>query len=400
MSTRGRPLDGLRVVELAQGIAGPYCAMVLADLGADVIKVEIPRVGDLARGWGPPFASPHNSAYFLSVNRNKRSVELDLKSPYGKEALRRLVTEADVLVENFRPGTMADLGFDVATLRTLRPNLLIASVTGYGPGGPSRNDPSFDLIAQARSGLMSVTGTVAGDPIRVGIALFDLAAGLYAAIGVLVQLRERDAGRATVPVEVNLLDTSVSMLTHWLPILSLEGKVPPPSGTAHPLIVPYQVFPTREGFVALGVSTDVLWHRFCSALGLGAIENDPKFSTNAARVAHRSEVLAFVLPALAQWTAPEAAAEMSRAGVPCAVVARIEDLPRDPQVVFNRSIETMSAPHASSVMVGGSPLRSLLPEEESLVRRPAPDLGEHTEEVLREIGLWPPVRTPAREGGR
>ncbi len=395
MSSSVRPLSGLKVVELSQGIAGPYCAMVLADLGADVVKIEIPKVGDLARGWGPPFASPHNSAYFLSVNRNKRSVELDLKSEFGKEALRRLLKGADILVENFRPGTMADLGFDLPTLRRLKPDLVIASVTGYGPEGPSRNDPSFDLVAQARSGLMSVTGTVAGDPIRVGIALFDLAAGLYAAIGVLTQLRERDAGRPSVPVEVNLLDTSISMLTHWLPILSLEGKVPPPSGTAHPLIVPYQVFPAKEGFVALGVSTDILWHRFCGALGLPAIENDPKFATNAARVAHRGEVLQYVVPALARWTAKEAAAELNRAGVPCAVVARIEDLPRDPQVAFNRSIVTMPAPHAGEVMVGGSPLRSLLPEGDPLVHRPSPDLGEHTAEVLAEVGLVPPTNSPA-----
>lgn len=400
MNPERQPLEGLKVVELSQGIAGPYCAMVLADLGADVIKVEIPRVGDLARGWGPPFASPHNSAYFLSVNRNKRSVELDLKSDLGKEALRRLLRTTDILVENFRPGTMSDLGFDRATLRSINPALVIASVTGYGPEGPSRNDPSFDLIAQARSGLMSVTGTTSGEPIRVGIALFDLAAGLYAAVGVLTQLREREAGRSTVPVEVNLLDTSISMLTHWLPILSLEGQVPPPSGTAHPLIVPYQVFPAKEGFVALGVSTDILWHRFCDALGLGAIEKDPRFVTNAARVAHREEVLSFVLPALARWTAREAAAELNRAGVPCAVVARIEDLPHDPQVVFNRSIVTMPAPHAGPVMVGGSPLRSLLPAEDPLVHRPAPDLGEHTAEVLGEIGLDVPDRIGEGPGGR
>jgi formyl-CoA transferase/CoA:oxalate CoA-transferase len=387
------------VVELAQGIAGPYGTMILGDLGADVVKVEIPGVGDLARGWGPPFASPHNSAYFLSVNRNKRSIELDLKTPFGKEVLRQLVKDADVLVENFRPDVMANLGFDAATLQSIRPNLIVASITGYGPEGPSRNDPSFDLIAQARSGLMSVTGTVEGDPIRVGIALFDLAAGLYAAIGVLTQLREREAGRPVAPVEVNLLDTSVSMLTHWLPILSLEGKVPPPSGTAHPLIVPYQVLPTREGFIALGVSTDRLWHRFCEALGLEGIETDPRFATNAARVAHRDEVLSIVVPALGRWTAREAAENLNRAGIPCAVVARIEDLPRDPQVEFNGSIVTMPAPHAGTVMVGGSPLLSLLPSDEPLVYRPAPDLGEHTQEILRELGMTAPS-TPTAIGGR
>jgi crotonobetainyl-CoA:carnitine CoA-transferase CaiB-like acyl-CoA transferase len=386
------------VVEVAQGIAGPFFAMVLGDLGADVIKVEIPRVGDLARGWGPPFSSPRNYAYFLSVNRNKRSLELDLKSPGGAEVLRRLLVDADILVENFRPGTLEDLGFGPAVLESINPRLLRVSITGYGPGGPSRNDPSFDLIAQARSGLMSVTGTPDGQPIRVGIALFDLAAGLYAAIGVLTQLREREAGRPFRPVQVNLLDTSVSMLTHWLPILSLEGRVPGPSGTAHPLIVPYQVLPTQDGFVALGVSTDILWHRFCQALGLGEMEKDPRFVTNAARVAHRQEVLDRILPVLRSWTTRRAVEELNRAGVPCGPLSRIEDLPQDPQIQFNHSILTVMAPGGRSVLVGGSPLASLLPEGGPVARRPPPDLGEHTEEILGELDRKASDGPGAREG--
>ncbi len=393
----GGPLDGLRVVEVAQGIAGPFFAMVLGDLGADVIKVEIPKVGDLARGWGPPFSSPRNSAYFLSVNRNKRSIELDLKTPEGADALRRLLQDADILVENFRPGTLEDLGFGPPVLQSINPRLLRVSITGYGPGGPSRNDPSFDLIAQARSGLMSVTGTTDGQPIRVGIALFDLAAGLYAIIGALTQLRERDAGRPFRAVEVNLLDTSVSMLTHWLPILSLEGHVPAPSGTAHPLIVPYQVFPTRDGFVALGVSTDILWHRFCEVLGLQEMEKDPRFVTNAARVAHRQEVLDRILPVLRSWSTGEAVEAFNRGGVPCGPLSRIEDLPRDPQIVFNRSILTVPAPGDRSVLVGGSPLASLLPEGTPVARRPPPDLGAHTEEILKELRERTPVRPISRE---
>ncbi len=379
------PLSGLRVVEVAQGIAGPFFAMVLGDLGADVVKVEIPKVGDLARGWGPPFSSPRNSAYFLSVNRNKRSVELDLKSPEGADALRRLLKDADILVENFRPGTLEDLGFSPGVLQSINPRLLRVSITGYGPEGPSRNDPSFDLIAQARSGLMSVTGTTDGEPIRVGIALFDLAAGLYAVIGALTELREREAGRPFRAVEVNLLDTSVSMLTHWLPILSLEGHVPGPSGTAHPLIVPYQVLPTRDGFVALGVSTDILWHRFCEVLGLQTMEKDPRFVTNAARVAHRQEVLDRILPILRSWSTRQAVEELNRGGVPCGPLSRIEDLPTDPQIVFNHSILTVPAPGGRSVLVGGSPLASLLPEGSPVARLPPPDLGEHTKEVLQAL---------------
>jgi formyl-CoA transferase/CoA:oxalate CoA-transferase len=365
--------------------------MVLADLGADVIKVEIPRSGDLARGWGPPFSSPRNSAYFISVNRNKRSLESDLKSPEGKRVLERLLSQADVLVENFRPGTMEDLQFGPERLSAINPRLIRVSITGYGPGGPSRNDPSFDLIAQARSGLMSVTGTAEGEPIRVGIALFDLAAGLYAVIGVLTELRERDRGNPVRPVEVNLLDTSISWLTHWLPLFSLEGRVPGPSGTAHPLIVPYQVLPAADGFIALGVSTDVLWHRFCVVLGLERIEQDPRFATNAARVEHREEVLGLVLPVLRKWPVEEAVLRLNEAGVPCGRVARIEDLPSDPQVQHNQSILSLPAPGGRSVLVGGSPLRSLLPEKAPVARRPSPDLGEHTREILGALdvpGPW------------
>jgi formyl-CoA transferase/CoA:oxalate CoA-transferase len=365
--------------------------MVLADLGADVIKVEIPRSGDLARGWGPPFSSPRNSAYFISVNRNKRSLEVDLKSQEGKRVLERLLSLSDVLVENFRPGTMEDLDFGPERLRGINPRLVRVSITGYGPGGPSRNDPSFDLIAQARSGLMSVTGTPEGEPIRVGIALFDLAAGLYAVIGVLTELRERDRGHPVRPVEVNLLDTSISWLTHWLPLFSLEGHVPGPSGTAHPLIVPYQVLPVADGFIALGVSTDILWHRFCEVLGLKEIERDPRFATNAARVEHREEVLGRVLPVLQKWSVMEAVRRLNEAGVPCGRVSRIEDLPSDPQVQHNQSILSLLAPGGRQVLVGGSPLRSLLPESAPVARRPSPDLGEHTQEILRALegsGPW------------
>ncbi|MGA7861081.1 MAG: CoA transferase, partial [Thermoplasmata archaeon] len=202
------PLAAVRVLDLSQGVAGPFCAMVLGDLGADVIKVEKPGSGDLSRGWGPPFASPHNSGYFLSVNRNKRSIVVDLKSPSGKEALRKLLAESDILVENFRPGALNRLGLDESTLQALRPGLIHASVTGYGPDGPSRDDPSFDFVIQARAGLMSLTGK-SGEPMRTPVAFFDLVGGLYAVIGILHELRTRNDGGTPRAVEVNLLDTAM-----------------------------------------------------------------------------------------------------------------------------------------------------------------------------------------------
>lgn len=383
------PLESIRVLDLSQGIAGPMCTTVLGDLGADVVKFEIPGVGDISRSWGPPFESPHNSAYFISANRNKRSAVVDLKTESGKEVLRRMIPHTDVLVENFRPGTLARLGFDSGTLKSLNENLIVASITGYGMAGPSRDDPSFDLVIQARSGLMSVTGTESGQPVRVGIALFDLAAALYSVIGVLVSLREREAGRNVPPVEVNLLDSAVGWLTYWLTGFSITHKTTPPAGTSHPLIVPYQVFPSSDGLFALGVSNDVLWARFCECLGLGQVQRDPRFSSNEARVAHREELMHILEPMFRTMTNSDLVRRLSQVGVPCGPVQSIPQLIEDPQIAYNKSIVSVKAPGGKEVLVGGSPLVSLLPPEGQLVRRDPPGFGQHTEEVLSELGYSP-----------
>ncbi|HLY77362.1 MAG TPA: CaiB/BaiF CoA-transferase family protein [Thermoplasmata archaeon] len=377
------PLSSVRVLDLSQGVAGPFCAMVLGDLGADVIKVEKPGVGDLSRGWGPPFASPHNSGYFLSVNRNKRSVVVDLKSPSGKDVLRKLLSQSDVLVENLRPGTLDRLGFDGPTLQGIRPGLVHAAVTGYGPDGPSRDDPSFDFVIQARAGLMSLTGKP-GEPMRTPVAFFDLVAGLYAVIGALLELRRRDDGGTPRAVEVNLIDTAMSLLGYWITGFSLTHETPAPTGAGHPLIVPYQLLPTADGYIALAVGTDVQFQRLCAVLHQDELAVDPRFRTNDGRVAHRDELIGRLGPLFKGRPTAQIVHDLSGAGVPCGPFQTIPEVLRDPQVLHNRSVAEMLAPGGEAVAVGGIPLGT--ERRGSVVHRPAPDLGEHTEEILASLG--------------
>lgn len=384
MSPAPLPLASLKVLDLSQGVAGPFCAMVLGDLGADVIKVEKPRSGDLSRGWGPPFASPLNSGYYLSVNRNKRSIVLDLKSTSGKEALRRLLAHADVLVENFRPGALERLGLDEATLQTIHPGLVHASVTGYGPDGPSRDDPSFDFVIQARSGLMSLTGTP-GVPMRTPVAFFDLVAGLYAVIGILTDLRTRESSTAPPsPVEVNLLDTATSLLGYWIAGFSLTHEPPQPTGAGHPLIVPYQLMPTSDGAVALAVGTDTQFERLCTVLHREELARDPRFRTNDDRVAHRVELIAILDPMFRSAPTATLVHDLSEAGVPCGPYQTIPELLWDPQVIHNGTLTEMPVPGGAPVLVGGLPLGTA--RRGTVVHRPAPGLGQHTAEVLKSLG--------------
>ena len=365
------PLGGVRVLDLSRVLAGPYCCMVLADLGADVLKVERPGLGDDTRHWGPPFHG-QDAAYFFSVNRDRRSLALDLRSPAGQAVVRRLAQTAEVVVENFLPHHLAALGLTALREQT---DAVWVSVRGAGGDGPDGDKPGYDVMAQARSGLMSVTGT--SEPTKVGVAVADVVTGLYAAVGALAGLL---AGRA-LRVEVGLLEAAVSMLVNQASNALVGGVVPTHSGNAHPNIVPYGPLPCADTALVLGAGNDAQFGQLCRAVGVVPATG---WGTNAGRVADRDAVTAALTGALAGRTAREWAGVLDAAGVPSAAVQDLGQLQDDPQLLATGQLQTLEHP-AGPVRVVGSPYR--LDGERPRVRRAPPLLGQHTTEVLTGLGL-------------
>jgi len=365
------PLGGVRVLDLSRVLAGPYCCLVLADLGADVLKVERPGLGDDTRRWGPPFHG-EDAAYFFSVNRDRRSLALDLRTPAGQAVVTRLAQAADVVVENFLPHHLAALGLEALRDRT---EAVWVSVRGAGGDGPDGGKPGYDVMAQARSGLMSVTGTT--EPTKVGVAVADVVTGLYAAVGALAGL----LARRPLRVEVGLLEAAVSMLVNQASNALVGGQVPAYAGNAHPNIVPYGPLPCADTALVLGAGNDAQFAQLCRALELVP---EPGWSTNAGRVADRAGVLAALTGVLSGRTAREWAVVLDAAGVPCAPVQDLAQLQDDPQVVATGQLQAVDHP-AGPVRVVGSPFR--LDGERPRVRRAPPLLGQHTTEVLTGLGL-------------
>ena len=367
------PLGGLRVLDLSRVLAGPYCCMVLADLGADVLKVERPGLGDDTRHWGPPFHGD-DAAYFFSVNRDRRSVALDLTRPQGRAVVRRLVEAADVVVENFLPRHLAALG-----LEELRDDAraVWVSVRGAGGDGPAGEAPGYDVMAQARSGLMSVTGTT--EPTKVGVAVADVVTGLYAAVGALAGLLSRTPLR----VEVGLLEAAVSMLVNQASNALVGGRVPRFAGNDHPNIAPYGPVPCADRPLVVGAGNDAQFAALAAAVGLDA---EPEWRTNAGRVADRAALSAALAEVFGRRDAAAWAQVLDEAGVPCAVVQDLASLPDDPQLVANGQLQEVPHP-AGPVRVVGSPYR--LDGARPRVRRAPPLLGQHTAEVLQALGLTP-----------
>ncbi len=377
------PLDDLLVIDLTRALAGPYCTLMLGDLGARVIKVETPEGGDDTRGWGPPFLNGESS-YFLGINRNKESVTLNLKHPRGQEVLRRLIDRADALVENFRPGVMDRFGFGYDAVHAMNPRLIYASVSGFGQDGPYRERVAYDLILQGMGGLMGITGEEGGSPVKIGVAVTDIAAGMFAAYAILAALRARDRTGEGQRVDVSMLDSQVAWMTYQAGYYFATGENPKRLGSAHPSLVPYQAFRTLDGYVNVAVGSEAIWSRFVVAIGAPHLAEDPRFRTNADRVAHRDVLIPILDTIFAGRPTADWVAVLEQAGVPAGPIYLLSDLFSDPQVHHRRMLVEIDHPRAGRIKQTGVPVK--LSATPGRLTSPPPLLGQHTEAVLRELG--------------
>jgi crotonobetainyl-CoA:carnitine CoA-transferase CaiB-like acyl-CoA transferase len=375
-------LAGTKVLDLTRILAGPFCTQALADAGADVVKVEEPGKGDDTRGWGPPFVKGE-STYYLSVNRGKRSLGLDLRAPQGRELLWRLVDWADVLGENFRPGTLDRLGFSYEAVRARQPRIVYASISGYAADGPWGDRPGYDAVVQGEGGIMSITGAPDGPPYRVGASVVDGAAGQTAFQGILLALLRRERTGEGGRVQVSLLESLLSTLTYHAASYLLAGVVPGRLGNRHPNLAPYEAFEAADGYVIVGVGSEALWGTFCGVIGAPELAADPRFATNAARVRGYDALRALLAPRLRQRPVAEWLAALSAAGIPAGRVRTVAEALDGPQVAQGSLLLEVDHPALGRGRYVGSPIR--LDGAGGGSRRPPPGLGEHTREVLRGV---------------
>ncbi|MBE9375910.1 CoA transferase [Saccharopolyspora sp. HNM0983] len=378
-----KPLDGIRVLDLSRILAGPYCTQFLGEMGADVIKVEPPGHGDDTRTWGPPFLDGGEAAYFLAANRNKRGIAVDLKTERGREIVRALAAEADVVVENFRPGTLEKWGLGHDTLSELNPRLIHLSITGFGQTGRYRDRPGYDLIAQGMGGIMNLTGEPDGAPMKVGLPVADLNGGTWGIIAVLMALQARHSTGRGQYLDVSLLEAQMAWHTYAAGSYLQTGDEPERSGAAHPMIAPYQAYRAADGWMNITVGSQKLWGLFCAALGLD-IADDPRFCDNAQRVTHRDELNALVEPVLRERPVQHWIDELGRAGIPAGPINGMAELYADPWVHEREQVVELAHPTAGTYRGTGFPVKaSQTPAEPALA---PPTLGQHTDEVLGELG--------------
>mgnify|MGYP006274928761 CR=1 FL=1 len=376
------PLQGLTVLDLTRVLSGPYCTMMLGDLGARVIKVEHPRGGDDTRAWGPPFVEGESS-YFLSVNRNKESVTLDFKHPEGRALLEQLIARADVLIENFRPGTLEKLGLDYASLAPRFPRLVYCSISGFGHTGPRAAEPGYDAVIQAEGGLMSLTGATGQTPYRVGVAIADIVSGLFAAQGITSALFARERTGRGQHVDIAMLDSLAALMTYQAGICFATGQAPPRLGNRHPTIVPYETFQASDGDFIIAVGNDDLWRRFCNATGF---PGDDRYATNRARVEHYAALKPALDAHLRTATRAHWLQALQAAGIPCGSVRDLQELFADPQLQARDMLPTVVHPRTGPLSQVGSPLK--LSETPTAVRTAPPCLGADTVRVLTDdLGL-------------
>jgi crotonobetainyl-CoA:carnitine CoA-transferase CaiB-like acyl-CoA transferase len=374
-------LDDVTVIDVSHALAGPFASTMLADFGATVIKIEPPGSGDIARQWGPPFYGGE-SAYFVNLNRNKQSVEIDLKHPKGRDLFFQLLEGADVVLENLRVGTMRKLGIDYDQARAREPRIIYCSVSGFGQDGPYRDRAALDLIVQAESGMISVTGEPGGHGVRCGISIADIAAGMFAAFGITTALHARGRTGRGQFIDVSMLEGQLSMLSGVIGTYLADRIVPEPMGTAYAALLPYQTFRTKTRDIAIGVGSDKLWRTFCPLLGLEQLTADPRYATNAARHANRPPLIEALQEAFLTKSYEEWEAILMPHGIPMGAINTIDHVVDHPQVAARGAIVRCVHPVANTVRVVGPPLR--MSETPGTVRTPSPLLGEHTDAVLRE----------------
>jgi glutaryl-CoA transferase len=379
-----QPLNGIRVLDLSRVLAGPYCTMVLGDLGADVIKVESPE-GDETRGWGPPFAGAARgeSAYYLCVNRNKRSMVINFKTDEGRAIIHELAKQSDVLVENFRPGTLARFLLDYESVSTINPNLIYCSITGFGQTGPLRDRPGYDFMIQAMGGLMSITGEPDGEPMKVGVAVADLFAGQNAVISILAALQARTLTGRGQHLDISLFDSQLGMLANVASNYLISGNLPKRYGNAHANIVPYQSFQASDAWFVLAVGNDRQFEKLCGVIGNWKLVNDSRFSLNSERVKNREELVDLLKPIFLEKTANEWLSALEIAGIPCGPIHTLDKVFAVPQVEAREMLIHMEHTEVGDLKLVGSPLKfSNTPVEYKLS---PPRLGEHTEDILTEL---------------
>jgi formyl-CoA transferase/CoA:oxalate CoA-transferase len=388
------PLSGFTVVDLTRVLSGPYCTMVLADLGARVIKVEHPGKGDDTRHWGPPFIG-RESAYFLSINRNKESVTCDFKPADGRAVLERLVERADVFVENFRPGTIERAGFGWDALHQRFPRLVYASISGYGQTGPRRAEAGYDAVMQAEGGLMSVTGDPDRPGYRLGVAITDMVAGLYCAQGITAALLARERSGVGQRVDIGMLDTTAALLTYQAANWFATSKIPQRQGNRHATIAPYETFTTIDGEIVIAVGNDEIWKRFCEAVELPELASDPRFTTNKDRIENYDAMRPPIDRAFRTATSAQWIDRLNAAGVANGAVRDIGQMLNDPQLAARNMVETLMHPTVGATKVIGAPIK--LSDNAASVRTPPPVLGQHTDAVLAEIGYDPAAIAALRQ---
>lgn len=384
-----RPLEGLRVLDLTRVLAGPYCTMILADLGAEVVKIERPRGGDNARENGPFWEGAGGarlSSYFASLNRGKRSMTLDLANPAGKDLFLRLVRRADVVVENFKAGTMRRWGLDYPVLAGVNPRIIYAACSGFGQDGAYAHRPAYDVIVQAMAGTISINGTPEGGPTRVGFSIGDIGAGLFMTIAILAALHERDRSGRGQWIDVSMLDCQVALLENAFARYFASGQVPEPIGSRHPVRTPFQTFPTRDGFIAVAVGTERQWQALCGVIGRDDLVRDPRFVTNTDRTRHHQELEPILATIFRGETTDVWVSRLLAAGVPAGPVRRIDQVAGDPHLAERGMWATVVHPGIGPVRLVNHPVR--YGRSRAGPAGPAPALGEHTVETLRSwLGL-------------